>query len=180
MASMAGEPTIKEFILDLLGRANREFAIDEIYHEFLMAGYEAPRSSIRGRLNSLGSEGQIKRVARGTYASSEFREEIVQEPALYNLIMTARGGEWENGNAKVSRSRFLEHTDDSIAEQFRSLSPSVLQRLIGMPSLFAYEVGVESPARVGGCATSMSSRKRWGSGSSLTLWFRQSHQKNSP
>jgi hypothetical protein len=150
MAAMAGEPTIKEFILSLLGSANRKFEIDEIYNEFETADYEAPRSSIRGRLNSLANEGRIRRVARATYASLAF-EEVAP---LYNLIMTAREGEWEyanekSGSAKILRSRFLEHTDKDIAEQFRSLNPAVLQRLLEIPSLFAYEVGVASAARVG-------------------------------
>jgi hypothetical protein len=67
----------------------------------------------------------------------------------YNLIMTGTSGEWESGAAKVFRSRFLEYTEESIVEQYRKLTSSVVGRLVTLPTLFAYETAVNEPARVG-------------------------------
>jgi hypothetical protein len=71
------------------------------------------------------------------------------ETPLYNVIMTAASGAWDVGSAKVLRSRFLEHTNATIAERFRSLTPSVISQLIALPTLFAYETTTNGTARVG-------------------------------
>lgn len=144
---MARSNTIRGFILDLLSRENRVFSIDEIVQRFHDAGYRGPRESIRGRLNSLTHEGSIRRVSRANYAA--LSKPAAENWGHYNLLMTAQPGEWDNGIAKILRSRFLEHTDSGVAEWYRPLSSKVLQNLKAMPSLFAYEVGVESAARVG-------------------------------
>lgn len=70
--------TIKRFILDLLESQGRAFSIDEIEQAFRDAQYQLTRPSIRGRLNSLTYDGQIKRIARATYASINFNASIAE------------------------------------------------------------------------------------------------------
>lgn len=145
---MAKQYTIKRVILDLLDREARPLSIDEIYEHFEKAGYPSPRSSIRGRLNSLADEGRIARVARGFYAANEATDlEFTQ--SHYSLIMSAKAGEWEFSPQETARSRFLEYTDEAIADKFRSLDAKALQELREIPCLFAYEAPVGASARVG-------------------------------
>jgi len=75
-------------------------------------------------------------------------EEALQQPH-YNLIVTASSSGWDGAAAKVFRSRFLEHTEESVAAQFRPLTPTIISRLASLPTLFAYETGVNRAARVG-------------------------------
>lgn len=64
--------TMKRFIVGFLQTEKRPFSIDEIDEAFAVAGQTLTRPSIRGRLNSLTYDRQIKRVARGKYASLAF------------------------------------------------------------------------------------------------------------
>lgn len=146
---MATLPTMKDFIVELLAKKNREVTLDEIYEEFDLAGYTTPLASIRGRLNSLANEGRIRRVSRGNYASLEFDANGDQAGQYYSLLMTASEGEWDHGSAKTLRSRFLEYTDDKVRDQFASLDQSAQRRLLDIPAIFAYESGVKADARVG-------------------------------
>ncbi|EJN13039.1 hypothetical protein PMI42_03655 [Bradyrhizobium sp. YR681] len=144
---MAEQYTIKRVILNLLDQEARPFSIDEIYEYFETKGYPSPRSSIRGRLNSLAEEGRIARLARGVYAANESTLEFTQ--SHYSLIMSAKAGEWESSPQEIARSRFLEYTDEAIAERFRSLDARALRELREIPCLFAYEAPVGASARVG-------------------------------
>jgi hypothetical protein len=143
--------TIKGFIVDLLGRENRVLSIDEIYRAFELAGHKGPKASIRGRLNSLAKEAKIARVSKANYASLQYVEFVasINPERMYSLLMTAQRGEWDNDNTKFSRSRFLEYTDNEIAEYFRPLNLTNIRTLLSLPVLFAYETGVEGFARVG-------------------------------
>lgn len=67
---------------------------------------------------------------------------------MYNLIVTAEDGVWDNNNYRFSRSRFLEYTNEEIALRFRELNTEQLQKLKEIPCLFAYE-GSESNVYVG-------------------------------
>lgn len=67
---------------------------------------------------------------------------------MYNLIVTAEYGAWDNGNYRISRSRFLEYTNKEIASKFRELNNENLEKLKQIPCLFAYE-GLESNVFVG-------------------------------
>jgi hypothetical protein len=133
--------TIKDFIIVLLERANRPLSTAEIYEAFDEAGYHLTTSSIRGRLNTLTYEGRILRVGHATYAALS--------SGLFNLLVSANGKAWDDGSATTDRSRFLEYTDKKIIALFESLSPPALRALGAMPTLFAYEAGVDRPARVG-------------------------------
>ncbi len=68
---------------------------------------------------------------------------------MYNMLMTARGGDWNNPTWVLSTDRFLEHTNDAIAARYRSMSDAVVEELKGLPALFTYERFVAEPACVG-------------------------------
>lgn len=77
---------------------------------------------------------------------------------MYNLLVTAMFGAWDEPFYEFDKSRFLEYTTESIAEAFKSLTPSLIETLKGYPCLFAYE-GDEEDLRVGRC-TSIKERGR--------------------
>lgn len=68
---------------------------------------------------------------------------------MYNMLMTAIGGDWNNPTWVLSTDRFLEHTNEAIASRYRSMSDSVVEELKSLPTLFTYEKFVGEPARVG-------------------------------
>ncbi|UCM51495.1 FRG domain-containing protein [Aeromonas dhakensis] len=67
---------------------------------------------------------------------------------MYNLLVTSKTGAWEQSFYEFDKSRFLEYTTGSIAEAFKSLTPSLIETLKGYPCLFAYE-GDREDLRVG-------------------------------
>lgn len=67
---------------------------------------------------------------------------------MYNLLVTAKLGAWDQPFYEFDKSRFLEYTTESIAEAFKSLTPSLIETLKGYPCLFAYE-GDEEDLRIG-------------------------------
>ena len=67
---------------------------------------------------------------------------------MYNLLVTARSGAWDQPFYEFDKSRFLEYTTESIAEAFKSLTPSLIETLKGYPCLFAYE-GDDEDLRIG-------------------------------
>jgi MoxR-like ATPase len=70
---------------------------------------------------------------------------------MYNLLVTSQTGTWDpqSGIYTYERSRFLEYTETSIRAQFENLDPEAISRLCALPTLFAYEAIVDSPARIG-------------------------------
>ncbi|GKV79125.1 hypothetical protein PEC106568_42980 [Pectobacterium carotovorum subsp. carotovorum] len=67
---------------------------------------------------------------------------------MYNLLVTAREGTWDEKFYEFDRSRFLEYTTESIAAIFQSLTPDLIETLKGYPCLFAYE-GDTNDLRIG-------------------------------
>lgn len=67
---------------------------------------------------------------------------------MYNLIVTAEDGAWDGDNYSISRSRFLEYTNEEIASKFRELNFENLEKLKKIPCLFAYE-GTDSHVFIG-------------------------------
>jgi hypothetical protein len=68
---------------------------------------------------------------------------------MYNLLVSADEKAWEGAYFTLDEDRFLEHTDPTIAERFRRLEEARVSELLGFPAIFAYEIGVGKPARVG-------------------------------
>jgi hypothetical protein len=68
---------------------------------------------------------------------------------MYNLIVSARSGVWDQPHYTLPAGRYLEHTDDALKKRFENLTPEVIRELMRFPTVFAYELGDESPARVG-------------------------------
>ncbi|GAC1609630.1 MAG: hypothetical protein NVS3B3_16550 [Aquirhabdus sp.] len=68
---------------------------------------------------------------------------------MYNMLMTAGSGDWNNPTWVISTGRFLEYTNPAIAARFSSLNDAAVHELKNMPALFAYENFVNEPARVG-------------------------------
>ena len=77
---------------------------------------------------------------------------------MYNLLVTARSGAWDQPFYEFDKSRFLEYTTVSIAEAFKTLAPNLIETLKGYPCLFAYE-GDEEELRIG-ILTSIKERGR--------------------
>jgi len=68
---------------------------------------------------------------------------------MYNLLMTAGEGNWDQPTWIVNSSRYLEYTNNVIAERFRQLSDDVILSLLNLPTLFTYESYLHAPAYVG-------------------------------
>ena len=59
---------------------------------------------------------------------------------MYHLFVTAERDAWkQNTFYKFPISRFLEYTDDDVAEHFKVLTETHIQTLCSFPCLFAYE-----------------------------------------
>ena len=67
---------------------------------------------------------------------------------MYNLLVTAMDGAWDEGFYEYDKSRFLEYTNDDIASVLKELSKSHIENLKSYPCLFAYE-GEDSDVRIG-------------------------------
>ncbi len=67
---------------------------------------------------------------------------------MYNLLVTASLGAWDEPFYEFDKSRFLEYTTESISEAFKTLSPSLIETLKSYPCIFAYE-GDEEDLRIG-------------------------------
>jgi hypothetical protein len=67
---------------------------------------------------------------------------------MYNLLVTARDGAWDEGFYEFDKSRFLEYTNEDIASALKELSKSHIENLKSYPTLFAYE-GEDSDVRIG-------------------------------
>lgn len=67
---------------------------------------------------------------------------------MYNLLVTAHKGAWDQKSYEFDRSRFLEYTTESIAGIFQFLTQNLIENLKGYPCLFAYE-GNEEDIRIG-------------------------------
>lgn len=68
---------------------------------------------------------------------------------MYNLLVTAESGAWDRREYVLPLVRYLEHTEDAPKARFSTLSPKIIAELQTLPTVFAYETPVGSPARVG-------------------------------
>lgn len=68
---------------------------------------------------------------------------------MYNLLVHAAAGTWDKRAAVLDRPRFLEYTDQDIADSFEQLNARAIRKLTSMPTLFAYEEPVKASAHVG-------------------------------
>ncbi|MBD58528.1 MAG: nucleotide-binding protein containing TIR-like domain protein [Citromicrobium sp.] len=67
---------------------------------------------------------------------------------MYNLLMVGAANYWtERDTAEFEWTRFLEHTQDAIAEQFNPLTPDRIAELLTMPALFAVEFSNNAAVR---------------------------------
>lgn len=67
---------------------------------------------------------------------------------MYNLFVTAQDGAWESLGYEYDRSRFLEYTNESLAEKFKILGADQIEYLKNIPCLFAYE-GFRGDVKIG-------------------------------
>ncbi|SHN93096.1 hypothetical protein BHECKSOX_2115 [Bathymodiolus heckerae thiotrophic gill symbiont] len=67
---------------------------------------------------------------------------------MYNLLVTAKIGAWDEPFYEYDKSRFLEYTTESIASAFKVLTDEHIETLKGYPCLFAYE-GDNENIRIG-------------------------------
>jgi hypothetical protein len=66
---------------------------------------------------------------------------------MFNLIV--RSVDWTAGSESMLVSRFFEHTDDNVADQFRQNGNILLDRLMRLPCLFMEEGTTDELAYVG-------------------------------
>ena len=67
---------------------------------------------------------------------------------MYNLLVTASEDAWDLPAYEYDRTRFLEHTADTLQSKYKKLTASAIEELKSFPTLFAYE-GDDEPVRVG-------------------------------
>lgn len=67
---------------------------------------------------------------------------------MYNLLVTAAQGAWDLSAYEYDRTRFLEHTAESLKVRFTKLDAATQELLKSLPTLFTYE-GDDEPVRVG-------------------------------
>lgn len=67
---------------------------------------------------------------------------------MFNFLVTATDGAWDQPGYEYDRGRFLEYTSDDIANSFRELKDPQIKALMELPCLFAYE-GTNRPMRIG-------------------------------
>ena len=67
---------------------------------------------------------------------------------MYNFLVTAMEGAWDNQSYEIDKSRFLEYTTESIAELFKPINSNAIDALMSYPCIFAYE-GYVQDMRVG-------------------------------
>ncbi|MSP75187.1 MAG: hypothetical protein EXR12_03530 [Rhodospirillaceae bacterium] len=68
---------------------------------------------------------------------------------MYNLLVTAGEGAWDESSYTLDLSRFLEHTEEVPKVRFSALDEVAIAALQQLPTLFAYEKGNDASARVG-------------------------------
>ncbi|HTR40791.1 MAG TPA: abortive infection family protein [Pseudomonadales bacterium] len=68
---------------------------------------------------------------------------------MFNLMVTAGDGLWEEGQYTWHKSRIFEHTDEKLIKKFGSLSEKAQKALLSLPTLFMYETGAKGRAKVG-------------------------------
>ena len=67
---------------------------------------------------------------------------------MYNLLVTAHEGAWDLPAYEFDRTRFLEHTADTLRAKYKQLTASAIEQLKSFPTLFTYE-GSDEPVKVG-------------------------------
>ncbi|MYM87304.1 FRG domain-containing protein [Rugamonas sp. FT82W] len=67
---------------------------------------------------------------------------------MFNFLITSRSGAWDRQFYEYDRSRFLEYTNDEIAEALKDLTDDQKNVIMDWPCLFAYE-GTQGIARIG-------------------------------
>lgn len=67
---------------------------------------------------------------------------------MYNLLVTGQENAWKSDVYEYDRSRFLEYTNESLAEKFKVLGQEQIEFLKSIPCLFAYE-GYRNGIKIG-------------------------------
>ena len=68
---------------------------------------------------------------------------------MYNLIMTASPGYWNQSPKSFIAGRIFEHTPKFLIERFESLEGEALKELLSLPALFSYEHTNDEDAHIG-------------------------------
>ncbi len=68
---------------------------------------------------------------------------------MYNLIVTGLEGAWDGKPYRLELGRFGEYTGEAIATKYSALDQAAIAELQSFPTLFAYEHGHNSDARIG-------------------------------
>jgi hypothetical protein len=69
---------------------------------------------------------------------------------MYNLVVSGLAEAWETVSFELERSRVVrEHTDETISKRFTTLDGAAVTLLKTLPTIFAYEKGLKSDARIG-------------------------------
>jgi hypothetical protein len=68
---------------------------------------------------------------------------------MYSLLVTSSEGAWDKPDYIFDVTRYLEHTADDLRARLKPMTDQVVAELLTLPTVFAYETGVDAPARIG-------------------------------
>jgi len=68
---------------------------------------------------------------------------------VYNLVMAFDSEAWTGRRYAISKDRFGEYTAEALKSRFQPLTAEAVEELSSLPTLFAYELQRELPARLG-------------------------------
>jgi Predicted nucleotide-binding protein containing TIR-like domain len=87
----------------------------------------------------------IEAVINGGVGTSRFVKR--SGPKMYNLLMVARDGLWNEVNvSSFEYDRFMSYTHEALKARFLPLSDKAIGELVGLPTLFAYEFKRDPPS----------------------------------
>lgn len=128
-------PELKALALvEQMGARGSPFRLTNSGHQWVMANREVAASA--------GQSATEATAARGANAG-------LNEPKMFNLIVTAASEAWTKPTYVLDLSRYLEHTEDNLRKRLEELTDGNIAILTKVPTLFAYEAQVDAPARIG-------------------------------
>jgi len=68
---------------------------------------------------------------------------------MYCLLVHGRGGHWDGKPTEIELNRFNTISSEEVEDQFRKLSPAVIQKISSIPCIFAYEDSQKMNAQLG-------------------------------
>ena len=68
---------------------------------------------------------------------------------MFNLFIHGAEGAWDTGVCVLEEDRLFQYTVPVLRDRFKPLNESAMAELLRLPCIFAYEKGVDAPAKMG-------------------------------